>query len=153
MQQGTAGTRVEDYLACEQLVTKYAHFIDFGSAGRVAELFSEDGVWESGSTRMAGLDEIRRGFLARQAVSTRTSRHVCTTFALDFLGGDEAEGTVYLTLYRHDAPEPEPERAAPLSGPFAVGEYRDRFVRTAEGWRIKHRRFSPAFLAASGQPL
>jgi hypothetical protein len=139
-------TRVADRLACEQLVAKYAHYIDFGTAGRVAELFSEDGVWEAGSNRMVGFEEIRQGFLTRQQQTTRTSRHVCTTFAVEFLDVDTAEGTVYLTLYRHDAAEPI--RVAPVAGPLLVGEYRDVFVRTAQGWRIKHRRFSMAFLAS-----
>jgi hypothetical protein len=57
--------------------------------------------------------------------------------AIDVDSGDEAHGVCYFTLYRRDGVD---EGGAPLEGqPQIVGEYRDHFVRTAEGWRISHR--------------
>ena len=35
---------------------------------------------------------------------------------------------------------------SPLEGPALVGEYRDRFVRTAEGWRFEERRICVSFV-------
>ncbi|MCH8850460.1 MAG: nuclear transport factor 2 family protein [Chloroflexi bacterium] len=72
------------------------------------------------------------------------SRHVCNDFLLNIIDEDHAEGTVYLTLYRHDG-EPG-RRLSPLEGPQMVGEYRDRFVRTSEGWRFAHREIEISFL-------
>ena len=60
---------------------------------------------------------------------------------------DNATGVVYLTLYRYDG---DPERkASPLEGPQMVGEYRDQFVLTSEGWRIKDRRIHVNFVRES----
>jgi hypothetical protein len=157
--------RAEDHLECERLVARYAQLIDFGEAGRVAELFTDDGVWEGGSTRMCGTDELCRGFLARERRTNRVSRHVCTNVVIDFVGEDEAHGVTYLTLYRHDAHDEEssaggagvahdrsaPGGAAPLEAPLAVGEYRDTFVRTDRGWRIRHRSFSVGFVATDAR--
>jgi hypothetical protein len=122
---------------CERLVTLYCHYVDHGEAERIAELFSEDGRWRGPGISMVGIDQLRKGFAARQANRARMSRHVCNNFVLDVIDENEATGVVYLTLYRHDGEE---ERAvSPLQGPAMVGEYRDRFVRTPQGWRIADR--------------
>ncbi len=80
----------------------------------------------------------------RQANSARMSRHVCNNLLLDVVDDDHAEGVVYLTLYRHDGEEGR--KVSPLEGPVLVGEYRDRFVRTAEGWRIEERLIFVSFV-------
>jgi ketosteroid isomerase-like protein len=130
--------------AYARLVAAYSHRIDFGDAASVADLFTDDGVWESPELTMAGRDRIRAGFGRRQANAARRSRHVCTNLAVEVVGADVAEGVCYFTLYRADGVEPD--RAAPLdSGPVIVGDYHDRLVRTAEGWRIAHRRATAAF--------
>lgn len=138
--------RLEIERACERLVTAYCHYVDHGQAARIAELFSEDGVWESPEVTMRGREELRRGFGRRQANTRRVSRHVCSNFLLDVVESDRAEGAVYLTLYRHDGKEGA--RVAPLDKPEMVGEYRDRFVRTPEGWRIAHREVVVSFVRA-----
>ena len=129
---------------CQRLVTEYCHLVDHGEAERIADLFSEDGVWKSPEVTMNGQAEVKRGFAARQANVKRMSRHVCNNFLLNIIDEDHAEGTVYLTLYRHDG-EPG-RRLSPLEGPQMVGEYRDRFVRTSEGWRFAHREIEISFL-------
>jgi hypothetical protein len=128
--------------ACERLIVAYSHFIDFGEAGRVGELFTADGVWESPEATMRGQEQVTAGFGRRQANAGRRSRHVCTNVAIDIVGPDEAKGVCYFSLYRADGVG---EGAAPLDGPVMVGEYRDRFVRTADGWRIAHRVASVGF--------
>ena len=133
--------------ACERLVTQYCHFVDHGEAARVAELFSEDGVWASPETTMTGREAIRRGFQRRQDNTARMSRHVCGNLLIDVMDAQSAEGVVYLTLYRHDA---EPGRAtSPAQAPNLVGEYRDRFVLTADGWRFARRDIAVSFTAGA----
>lgn len=142
---------IADEFACRNLIGRYCHYIDFGEASRVAELFTADGIWEDGRTTLDGIEAIRRGFAARESRSDRISRHVCSTTALEFETaesascGSRAHGITYLTLYRHDGPTEG--RSAPLRGPLLVGEYHDDFDLTSEGWRIRHRRFSVAFAA------
>ena len=129
--------------ACESLIVSYSHLIDFGEAGRVAELFTDDGIWESAETTMRGREQIAAGFGRRQANTGRRSRHVCTNVAIDVESATEAQGVCYFTLYRADNVEGP---VASVEGPEMVGEYRDRFVRTADGWRIAHRRATAGFL-------
>ncbi|MBM4244572.1 MAG: nuclear transport factor 2 family protein [Deltaproteobacteria bacterium] len=136
--------------ACERLVIDYTHLVDFGEAARIADLFTESGVWEAEGIRMEGRDAIRAGFGARQGVTRRTSRHVCTNVAITLTGPDEATGISYLLNYRHDSTTGTAERPAPVGHPKFVGEYHDRFVRTADGWRIAHRRCTLAFVRARG---
>ena len=129
---------------CERLAVQYCHYVDHGEAERIAELFSDDGVWASSEVKLDGREAIRKAIAARQANAARMSRHVCNNFLLNIIDADHAEGTVYLTLYRHDGKAGR--RLSPLEGPAMVGEYRDRFVRTAEGWRIAHREIDVNFL-------
>jgi ketosteroid isomerase-like protein len=142
--------RLLDERACERLVIDYTHLVDFGEAARIADLFTEDGVWEAEGVRMDGRDAIRAGFGARQGVTRRTSRHVCTNLAITLTGADEATGISYLVNYRHDSPTGTAELPAPAGHPKFVGEYHDRFVRTADGWRIAHRRCTLSFVRARG---
>ena len=129
---------------CERLVVKYCHYVDHGEASRIADLFTEDGVWHSAEATMNGVEEIRKGFGLREANAARMSRHVCNNFLVDILDEDHARGCVYLTLYRHDG---DPDRKySPLVGPVLVGEYRDDFLRTPEGWRIQRREVFVSFL-------
>ena len=81
---------------CERLVTAYCHYVDHGEAERIAELFSEDGVWTSAEATMDGREAIRKAMAVRQANVARMSRHVCNNFLLDIIDADHAEGTVYL---------------------------------------------------------
>jgi ketosteroid isomerase-like protein len=131
--------------ACERLAIDYCHFTDHGEASRVADLFTDDGVWVAGDTVMSGRARILRGFQHRENNAARMSRHVCSTMQIDVHDADNASGCVYLTLYRHDG---DPERKlSPLNGPAMVGEYRDAFRRTPDGWRIARRELFIAFMA------
>jgi ketosteroid isomerase-like protein len=142
--------RLLDERACERLIIDYTHLVDFGEAARIADLFTTDGVWEAAGIRMEGQEAIRAGFLARQRVARRTSRHVCSNVAITLVGPDEATAISYLVNYRHDAASGVAQRPAPAGGPKFVGEYHDRFVRTPDGWRIAHRRCEMAFVRTSG---
>lgn len=135
---------------CERLVTAYCHLVDHGQAARIADLFSENGVWASAEVTMNGRDEVRQGMAHRQANENRMSRHVCNNLLVEVHDEDHASGVVYLTLYRHDG---EPGRKlSPLDGPLLVGEYRDRFERTAEGWKIARREIDVSFLRKDEKP-
>ncbi len=129
---------------CERLVTAYCHYVDHDDAERIAELFTEDGVWKSPEATLDGREAIRKAMAERAANAGRMSRHVCNNLLIDIVDEDHAEGVVYLTLYRHDGEEGR--RFSPLGSPVMVGEYRDRFLRTAEGWRITHREAAASFL-------
>jgi ketosteroid isomerase-like protein len=128
---------------CERLIVAYSHLIDMGEAARVAELFTEDGVWESADATMRGRAQIHAGFGRRQDNTARRSRHVCTNVAVAVTSATEATGLCYFTLYRADGVD---TATAPVEGPEIVGEYRDAFVRTDDGWRIARRTASAGFV-------
>ena len=129
---------------CERLVTRYCHHVDHGEAAKVADLFSSDGVWTGPGVRIEGQEQVRKVFAAREANAARMSRHICNNLLLEVIDDSHAEGIVYLTLYRHDGEEGR--KVSPLEGPALVGEYRDRFVRTTEGWRFEERRILVNFV-------
>jgi hypothetical protein len=54
-------------------------------------------------------------------------------------GLDHAEAVTYYLAYHHDPGTASPAFPLPLDPPFSLGEWHDRFVRTADGWRIAHR--------------
>jgi len=136
--------RLRIELACERLVTEYCHYIDHGHAARVAELFTEDGIWTSPEITMDGLEQIQKGFTLRQGRTERASRHVCNNVLIDVIDPDHAEGCAYLTLYNFDG---DPDRKiSPLEGARLVGEYRDEFRRTPDGWRFSRRKIHVSFL-------
>lgn len=131
---------------CERLVTTYCHYVDHGEASRIADLFTEDGVWTAPGVRMEGREQLLAGFGQREANKERMSRHVCQNFLCDVIDAEHAEAVVYLILYRHDG---DPARKiSPIRSADMVGEYRDRFVRTEKGWRIAERNTIAVFSAA-----
>ena len=130
--------------ACERLVTQYCHFIDHGEAARIAELFSEDGVWANATVTRNGRTEIAAGFGRRQDNAARISRHVCCNQLVEVIDDDNATGVVYVTLYRQDGEVGR--RTAPADVPDIVGEYRDTFVRTNDGWRFRRRDVVASFV-------
>ena len=137
--------RLEIESECARLVALYCHYVDHGEAERIADLFAKDGAWRSPEVTMQGVDEVRRGFASRQANTARMSRHVCNNLVVDVIDEDHAEGCVYLTLYRHDGEEGR--ALSPMEDqPVLVGEYRDRFVRTGDGWRFADREIGVSFL-------
>ncbi|MBT3330147.1 MAG: nuclear transport factor 2 family protein [Rhodospirillaceae bacterium] len=124
----------------ERLIAQYCHFIDHGEAARAVDLFTEDAVWDwpYGNITLAGRDGLLKGFTHRQKNIRRISRHISYNSLIEGTGPDTATGVVYFTLYRHDGEE---ERTvAPLEeAEVMIGEYRDIYHNTANGWRI-HRR-------------
>ncbi len=133
-----------DQRACEQLITRYTHLVDFGPGAEVADLFTDDGVWTSGDETYEGRDAIVE-FFGRDRGHAK-SRHVSSNTSVS-ASGDSAEGLSYFTLYRYTKEKP---RVPDLDDqPVILGQYRDQFVRTAEGWRIKHRQAEVGFVRRS----
>ena len=122
---------------CERLIAKYCHFVDHDEATRVAELFTENGVWKNVNVTMTGRDGIRSGFQKRQDNRGRMSRHVCTNALIDVISETEAKGTVYMSLYYHDGEAGR--ETSPTDCLQKLGEYRDQFIKTDEGWRFEYR--------------
>lgn len=152
--------RISDERAIERLISGYGHALDHGTPDDYAELFTDDGVFEirSGLAQIPGADPsfpeamvalligkggertpdglVFRGRKALKSFVTRGARtarslHVSSQPIVTLLGADDAEAVSYLRIYRHS-----PGSDAALTH---FGRYLDRFRRTTDGWRIRHR--------------
>lgn len=136
------------YQACERTVNLYARHLDLGVASDVAELFTEDAVWELDSTRLEGREQIRKHFAALDSDRNRASRHVHTNFVLDDIAGTDGTQTttamVYLTLYRGSRVGDKPAQLN--AQPLFVGHYDDVYSFVDGTCLIKKRRVVPAFV-------
>ena len=126
--------QLEDVAELTTLIAAYGHAADAGAADAVAELWSDDGVFEVQSGgRWVGRDEIAevyRGKEHRQLIEHGCG-HVMAPPQVE-VDGDSARAWNHSMLVRFD----------PESGRFevrrlAANEW--RFVRRPEGWRIVSR--------------
>jgi hypothetical protein len=129
--------------ACERLIVQYTHFIDSGQAGRVAELFTTNGIWEAYRNRIVGQADLREAFHLRQKNARRVSRHICSNISIDIVGPEEAVGRTYFILFREE--RSSRKELVPFSGPKMIGDYIDRFVLTEDGWKFAHRKVTVIF--------
>jgi len=131
--------RLEDIEAIRSLKHRYATLCDDGyRAGPLAELFTEDAVWDGGVLgRFEGRDAIRAFF----AGCSKT-----VPFAIHHLGnpvievaGDEATGDWFLF---------EPLVFAQGDQAFwMAARYHDRYVREDGAWRFAHVRIELTMLS------
>ncbi len=73
-------------------------------------------------------------------------RHVISNIVIDVFDKDHADGTTYLTVYRHDGDRPE-NGPAILKGPYMVGISRNRLVQLTGGWRILEKSTNRTFVS------
>jgi len=119
---------------CTRLVHLYANLNDAADWEAVAALYAEDGTMARPTAPdqpIRGRDAILAAFRARPA---RTTRHVCANVVVEVIDADHATGESAMLLFTG--------AGAPI-----VGGFRDRFVRTAEGWRFAERLGSVTFAA------
>lgn len=121
----------EDMLDREAIRQTMATYTINGDRGRLASLaaaFAPDGVLEFPGVRAQGAAQIESVLSAPGR--PRDPRHSFTrhnlTSSLIDLAGDEASGRTYFQVVTD-------------IGLDHQGHYADRFVRTADGWRLAHR--------------
>ena len=123
---------VEDRLEILELFARYSWAFDTGDADAYASVFTEDGVMEGGSKRIAGRDELR-AFVRRLWDPAVATQHWTTNH---LLSGSSAACTSTCYLVEVESTDAQAHVAL-------VGCYRDDLVREPDGWHIAHRRFSP----------
>jgi hypothetical protein len=121
---------------CERLIKHYVNLNDAQDWPAVAALYTEDAVFRrpSGGEAIAGREAILASFLARPP---RVQRHVIANVVVDVDDADHARSFCAILLYQGD-PVSEGLPAMSANSPL-VGWFRDRLVRTAEGWRFAER--------------
>jgi hypothetical protein len=132
-QGGGAGTLAgQDYGEIEALYGRYNQGSDFRDAELFLSAFSEDAVIErpDGSS-VRGMDALRTEREQRyQGQSGDVGRRHWTGSYLITATADGAKGRAYYVLF--DVTTRPPTMTV-------SGYYADEFVRTPDGWRIKHR--------------
>lgn len=123
--------RLADESEIVRLISAYGPAVDSGDSRRTAELWTEDGVYDTGSNVWRGRAEIAG------MVEGETHQRLIANGAAHVLGvphvvvdGDRAVATNYSRVFRHTAEGFETWR---------VAANRWDLVRTPEGWRATYR--------------
>lgn len=132
---------VEQLLAirdCERLTYQYCRYADLGEAERLAEVFTEEGLFKTPGMTLRGRAEISRTFAQRAALKQLQTLHLCTNIDVQVLDDSTARGWVYLCLFRRwrttEAIDP-----VPVTAPSLVAVYEDEYSRVKADWLIASR--------------
>ncbi|MGA5140550.1 nuclear transport factor 2 family protein [Streptomyces azureus] len=122
--------------ACERLILDFVHRLDLGEPSSVAELFTEDGVWQwpEGDRLIKGRDALRTYFGSRPA--GRLSRRLMSNVLVTVVSSGAAQAISYFTTYRVDGYE---GGVIPAGPPVQVGHYEDTFRRAGGAWLLASR--------------
>ena len=118
---------------CQRIHTQFCLFNDRKQSADLANLFTPDGIWIRLGETLTGRAEIRKAMEARPAAALHS--HVLSNVHVTVIDTDNAEVISYKTIYYLIDGETL-AKPVPLDGPKWVSVYRDKFVRTNEGWRI-----------------
>lgn len=125
--------------ACQERVFRAAACADANDAAALAECFAEDAVLlRPNAEPLEGRAAIRAAYQQRPV--DRMTRHLVTNLLVEVESPERARARSYVLLWAGstgDAPTPS---GRPAQARQMVGEFEDRFVRTAEGrWLIERR--------------
>ena len=122
---------------CERLIKRYVNLNDAQDWPAVAALYTEDAVFRrpSGGDPIEGRQAILASFLARPP---RAQRHVIANVVVEVEDETHARAFSAIVLYQGD-PAPAGELPAMSANSPLVGWFRDKLVRTPEGWRFAER--------------
>ena len=115
-----------------RLITQFALLNDAADWAAVAQMFTPDAsfVRPAGGDPIVGRAAIRAAFESRPP---RKSCHMITNIVVDVLSEQDATARCTLLLYAGPA---DATTAAP---PGLIGGFRDKLVRTADGWLFAER--------------
>ncbi|WP_240636191.1 nuclear transport factor 2 family protein [Caldimonas tepidiphila] len=124
--------------ACRELVLQAALHVDANRPEQFAALFAEDGVLTRPNAQpLRGREAILAAY--RQRPADRITRHLVTNTLVTLESDTEARAASYVLLWSGSADAEPGAQGRPAHPRRMVGEFDDRFVLTAEGWRIARR--------------
>lgn len=130
---------LEDRLAITELVSLHGHLVDDGSLDRLEELFTPDAVYDLtgfGQEPLFGVAAIRDAGWALGAANP-VAHHVTNVVVTASADGRAQVRSKGLGIK--------------ADGSCGSVTYDDTVVRTADGWRISHRKVSPRRTPLSGK--
>ena len=124
--------------ACTRVINLYTLLNDANDWEAVVSLYASDGSMARPSAPdkpIVGREAILAAFLSRPA---RAARHVVSNVVVDVQSETAASAYSVLTLFQG---QPNPDGGLPIRDPKGplVGYYKDKLVKTAEGWRFAER--------------
>jgi len=126
---------------CEKLCRQFANFNDQNDFKAVCDLFTVAGSFWRPSVpdiEIKGRENIYQAFLKRPPL---VIRHIVSNCVIEVQSATAATGHSYLVFLA----APLTQDQLPLiSGPLHVGEFRDQFVKTSDGWKFQERKGSLA---------
>ena len=128
----TQPTRTEDLVEIQQLLAKYAVTITQGDVDGLVTVFTPDGTYSAfGETYTLNRFPVLVDAAPKGLFMTGTA-------LVDLVeGSDTASGTQPLCFIEHSKHD------------MRIGYYKDTYVRTADGWRLKTRAMT--FIRRSGE--
>ena len=135
--------------ACERLILDFVHRLDLGEPSSVAELFTEDGVWQwpEDGRLVKGRDALRTYFGSRPA--DRLSRRMMSNVLVTVTSPDTARAISYFTTYRVDG---YTGGTIPAGPPVQIGHYEDTFHRADRTWLLATRTLHLPFGGPTPRP-
>jgi ketosteroid isomerase-like protein len=128
---------------CARLINHYANLTDAHEWEAIVALYTEDGLMTrptAPDSPIVGRKALLEAFLSRPP---RISQHVCANIVVTAESKSEASAYSIILLFTGKAAD-DGGLPAKDAGPL-VGYYRDRFKKTAEGWRFSERRGALTF--------
>ena len=132
----TASSLLEDYLEIQQLLHKYCHVVDRGTAEEVAALFHRDAVLlprHESDERYEGREAVRgwyQRYMENFRAKVRYLRHKIESPVIA-IAGNEATSVCYL--------DADSITASVNEANVAFGRYDDKFVKDEGRWWFKER--------------
>lgn len=137
-------TRRDIEWECSRLIHRYANLTDAHDWEAIAALYTEDGLMTRPTAPdkpIVGRKAILEAFRGRPP---RISQHVCSNMVVTVESENEASAYSVILLYTGKATDDGDLPARDENSPL-IGSYRDRFRKTAEGWRFSERRGALTF--------
>ncbi|MEM7674681.1 MAG: nuclear transport factor 2 family protein [Myxococcota bacterium] len=131
--------------ACRNLISAYAVARDRLDTEAYVALFAEKAEFVFGKNRVVGPAAI--GALMQERAKGALTRHHMTTSHIEQLDAHHARGISYFMVFSEPAKNAQP-LPMPSSGPQAVAEYHDRFVKVDGQWLFERREVKLVFVPA-----
>lgn len=124
--------------ACGKLQKLYGIYADQLDDEKFGALFAAD-AWIKVPEQppFRGREAVNAGITQMRALGL-IYRHVMTNNIVDAIDDTHAEGLCYLMAF-NSAATPDALGTRPMEMATTIGEYKDTFVKTPEGWRFQSR--------------
>ncbi len=139
-------SELSDKIEIAELITRYATLHDSADWEAVADLYTEHAMMSRPTAPdefVLGRASILEALLARPR---RATRHVVANVLVSVHDKTHASATSQILLYVGAFATDGGLPLSPASAPL-IGTYRDRLIRTDQGWRFTERRGSLDFRA------